>query len=527
MAVYGTLVVRAHEGTHNVPWGDLTKACLVAGNEVQRVDLTSFDTDGDSFVLTQNGQNTIPIVRGANNTTAGISAALQGGNEQQQVLLTGYDNNGDSFTLTHGANTSPAFVRGTNYTQAAIQTALQGTAEVQTVSLSNYTVDGREYRLTYNGNQTTPIVRGQNNTAAGIQNALQGGNDVQVVTLTGFNPAVNNFRLRFTGSANISSVIGTGGVTYDTANVQNAINAITGFAGGATVSALTNAGFTVTFSGASANVNAAALQVVECNNGLDACVYANRESARGGTAMTGWPALGTVAVGTVTDAGYTLTFSGAHQGTNVSALTVTSGTGGVTGAVAETTAGTAGILPAGTQAALGTPNDAGFTVTFSPTGAAANTDVGPLTVTNPVDTGGAAAVQRHRSARPSRAPPSRPGWTVGGTARLLRSPTPASPPPSHLRRHARCDRRRSALTVTNRPATWQERCRSGSRAPPASTSAASPSSTSAIRTIPRCRSAQFRCAGTRTRSRSTWTPSRTSSSSSEPAAAAPPSRTGA
>ena len=62
-----------------------------------------------------------------------------------------------------------------------------------------------------------------------------------------------------------------------------------------------------------------------------------------------------------------------------------------TGIVTETTPGSRGILPVGTQASLNAdPNDAGFTVTFA--GLAANADVVPLTVTNPLDTGGAAVI---------------------------------------------------------------------------------------------------------------------------------------
>ena len=82
--VYGDILVRAHEGTHSVPYGDLTRACEVAGNEIQTVLVNGFDTDGDSFTLSFWGAGTtIPITRGSNNTAAGVAAALQGGAEDR------------------------------------------------------------------------------------------------------------------------------------------------------------------------------------------------------------------------------------------------------------------------------------------------------------------------------------------------------------------------------------------------------------------------------------------------------------
>ncbi len=411
IVVHGDLLIRAHESAHNIPNGDLTRSCQTAGNENQRVGLFGYDTDGDSFTLTQNGQTTVPIVRGQNNTTAGISAALQGGNEQQQVILTGNDNPGDSFTLTSGANTTVPFVRGTNQTQAAIQNALQGISEVQTVALTSYDA-GDSFTMTYNGGAASqPIVSGQNNTQQGIQNALQGGNEVQTITLTNFNPATANFQLRFNGGFAVSPVIGAGGLAYTAFNLDAALNGLSGFAGGAATSAVSNTGFTITFSGASANTNVNAVEVINVG-GCPTCTVANRESARGGTAVAGWPAGGTVSVGAITTS-FTLTFAGAHQGTNPGAVAITGGTGGATGIVTETTPGSAGILPAGTQASSTTPTDAGFTVTFA--GLAANTDVASLSVTNPVDTGGAAVISG--SVRETvKGTAGRPGWTTGGTA---------------------------------------------------------------------------------------------------------------
>jgi Metallo-peptidase family M12B Reprolysin-like len=46
-------------------------------NEVQNVSLREFDTDGDSFRITFQGNQTEPIVRGTNYTTASIQAAIE------------------------------------------------------------------------------------------------------------------------------------------------------------------------------------------------------------------------------------------------------------------------------------------------------------------------------------------------------------------------------------------------------------------------------------------------------------------
>ncbi|WP_210503561.1 M12 family metallo-peptidase [Nocardioides xinjiangensis] len=46
-------------------------------NEVQNVSLRGFDTDGESFVLSFNGQETAPIVRGTNYNVAGIDLAIE------------------------------------------------------------------------------------------------------------------------------------------------------------------------------------------------------------------------------------------------------------------------------------------------------------------------------------------------------------------------------------------------------------------------------------------------------------------
>ena len=407
--VQDNLLFVAKEGGHTVPFNDLNRTCgdHAGANEQQRAFLYGYSTDGDSYTLNFGGNNTIPIVRGQNNSTAGVANAIQGGNEQQTISFgtpTTFDTDGDSFTLNYnGADTIP-FVRGTNYTAAAITAALHGVSEVQTVALTSYDENGDSYTLNYGGVDTVPIVRGQNNTQAGIANALQGGNEQQQVTLTGFNGATQSFQVRLNG--NDSVLLGAGGLAISNANIQTAVNGIAGFAGTVTSAGAGNGGFTLTFGGASANTDINAIEIVNCTGG---CTSAVRENAKGGTAIAGWPAGGTVAVGTVADTGYTLTFGGSHQGTNVSAITVTNGTGTTpaSGIVTETTPGTAGILPPGYSVASTTPNDNGFTLTFS--GTAAGIDVLPLTITNPVGIAGQAVRETAKGSGPMA------GWPAGAT----------------------------------------------------------------------------------------------------------------
>jgi hypothetical protein len=154
-------------------FGPVNNNSIFAGtNTIEPVALTNYANDGDSYQLQYNGDTSIPIVRGQNNTAAGIQAAIQGGNEQQQVSLSGYTGS-NSYTLNHDGVDSAPFVRGVNDNAAAITTALNGVSETQTVSLNNYDTDGDTYTLNYNGHDSAPIVRGQNDAPAGIQNALQ------------------------------------------------------------------------------------------------------------------------------------------------------------------------------------------------------------------------------------------------------------------------------------------------------------------------------------------------------------------
>ena len=74
----------------------------------------------------------MPIVRGQNNTAAGILNALAGGNEQQQVMLTGFSGATQSFQVQIGGNTSAVLGAGgptvSNANVAAAINAIPGFA---------------------------------------------------------------------------------------------------------------------------------------------------------------------------------------------------------------------------------------------------------------------------------------------------------------------------------------------------------------------------------------------------------------
>ena len=295
-------------------------------------------------------------------------------NEVQNVSFRDFDGT-DSFTLSWAGRTSAPIVRGTNFTAAAVQAAIQGVSEVQTVALTGYDANGDSYRLSFGGANSHPIVRGQNNTQAGIVNALAGGNEQQQVTLTNFNgttPVVPDPDQR----PELRDA-GPGRPAINNANVATAVNGIAGFAGTVTSAGAGNGGFTLTFAGASQRTDVPAVSIVNCTT---TCTSAVRETAKGGTGVSTWPAGATVAPSNPTDTGYTLTISGAAQGTDFGDVSLADFVSAA-GTVTETTKGTQGILPAGATGTVagfgaGTFNDTGFQVTFG--GGLAGADQPPI-----------------------------------------------------------------------------------------------------------------------------------------------------
>ncbi|MGJ9416644.1 M12 family metallo-peptidase [Massilia sp. CMS3.1] len=91
-------------------------------------------------------------------------------------------------------------------------------------------------------------------------------NEVQIAALTGFNADGKQFQVGFNGAFSAPVVRGT---NYTTAGVKAAIEGIAGWPAGATatVSALNDTAFTVTFGGTLAGVNVAPLQLANCTPG--------------------------------------------------------------------------------------------------------------------------------------------------------------------------------------------------------------------------------------------------------------------
>ena len=297
--------------------------------------------------------------------TAYVTSDQPPATEVQTVSLRDFDADGESFRLRLDSAESRAITRGSNYTLQGITDAIAGN-EVQTVAPG-----AGPFTLGYLGAESGAITPGQNDTQLGILNAIVGGNEQQVVTLTGFSAATQSFQVQIGGAT--SAVLGSGGLAVNNGNVAAAINAIPGFAGTVTSAGAGNGGFTLTFAGASAGVDVPPVEIVNCTG---TCVASVRQTANGGPPLATWPAGATVAVGPVSATGFTLSFGGSLQATDVAEFTVSNGT------VTETFKGAPAMLPPGATVTVnawggGTAlNDGGFQLTFG--GSLANLDVDPV-----------------------------------------------------------------------------------------------------------------------------------------------------
>ncbi|MFU8875607.1 M12 family metallo-peptidase [Micromonospora sp. SL4-19] len=98
-------------------------------SEVQTASLYDFDTNGDSFTVRYNGNDSAPIVRGGNYTTAGIKAAIEGiagWPSGANVTVAAFGGSGTlndtGFQVTFGgtlANTNVASLELTNFSGAS------------------------------------------------------------------------------------------------------------------------------------------------------------------------------------------------------------------------------------------------------------------------------------------------------------------------------------------------------------------------------------------------------------------------
>lgn len=158
------------------------------------------------------------------------------------------------------------------------------------------------------------------------------------------------FQIRIGG--NDSAVIGGSGQAYTNANLTAAINAISGFAGTATVTGAASTGFTVTYTGAAAGIDVPNIQLI--NLSCAGCFASVEETNHGG----------------VNDS-FTLNYNG-----TLSAVITNGSNYSAAGILAALTP----ILPAGGTATVagfggGTFNNTGFQVTYTGTFAANNVPV--------------------------------------------------------------------------------------------------------------------------------------------------------
>ena len=231
-------------------------------NEVQNVSLRDFDGT-DSFTLSLNGTDRRPVRRAASTTPRPTSRArCNGPTKSRRSRLTGYDTNGDSYKLSYEGGESHADRARPEQHRGRHQNALAGRQRAAA---------GRTHRLQRHARPRSQItVNGQSTPAYRRQAA----------------------------SANTN------------ANIAAAINAILGFDGHRDRSLAQATAASPSPSRARlANTDVPTIAIVTPSAGTAAV----REPAKGGAAVL-WPRR-TVAVGTVTDTGYTLVFGGTLPGT--------------------------------------------------------------------------------------------------------------------------------------------------------------------------------------------------------------------
>ena len=261
-----------------------------------------------------------------------------------------------AFTYTNPVSGLPRSGGGTITLAAPGLTEVGNTVTVRTAAANNRQV-GDVVVVTgagnagYNGTWTVASVISPRaftyaNPTAGLPSSGGG-------TVTYSSP----FQVRIGG--NDSAVIGGSSQQYSNANIQNAINAIAGFAGTVTVTGAASTGFTVTYGGGSANVDVPNFQLVNLSCG--GCFASVEETNHGGA-----------------NDSFTLTYNG-----NTSAPIVNGTNYTAAGILAAVTP----ILPAGATATVagfggGAFSNTGFQVTFG--GSVAQTNVPfMLSVTNP------------------------------------------------------------------------------------------------------------------------------------------------
>ncbi|WP_211340149.1 M12 family metallo-peptidase [Solirubrobacter pauli] len=309
-------------------------------NEVQNVALRDF-AGTDSLTLTWDGKTVGPFVNGVSYTAADIQGALNG-QEVQAVRLVGYDANGDAYKLAYKGAESHVIVRGQNNTAAGIANALLGGNEQQQVTLTGFNPAQSAYTIQVNG-QSTPAfgLGGTTPSAATIAaaiNAILGSTGT--VTVTGVGNT--GFTVTFAGAlagTDVPAIAVTPSATTVTAAVREIAKGGTSILPtGATVgvSNLSDTGYTLLFGGTLANQDLESLAVVGAT-GVDGTVI---ETTKGGAGILGTGATAAVTGfggGAFDATGFQVTFTGTLAGADQPPLSLA--VEGGTGFVGETARG--------------------------------------------------------------------------------------------------------------------------------------------------------------------------------------------
>jgi hypothetical protein len=303
-----TIATGATGSTHTLQPGDVVTISGVANAgyngtfTVSSVPSTrSFTYTNPSSGLPRSGGGTITLVAPglteSGTTVTARTVAAHGRSVGDIVVVSGAGVGAYNGTVTVTAVPTPRSFQYTALTPAttAITTATNAAGTIASFAATGHGLAvGQQVTIAgvsvaaYNGTWTVASVPNANTFTVDIGtsgNAAGSGG-----TATGSNANLPNsgggsatysapFQVRIGGSD--SAVIGGTVQAYNTTNVQNAINAIAGFAGTVTVTGLSSTGFTITYGGASTGVDVPSADIVNLNCG--GCFASVEETNHGGT----------------------------------------------------------------------------------------------------------------------------------------------------------------------------------------------------------------------------------------------------
>jgi hypothetical protein len=206
--------------------------------------------------LTSSGTTVTVRTAAAHNRLVGDQVAIAGagvGAYNGVVTITAVPD-ARSFQYTAIAPAAVAITTTTNATGtiATVNATAHGLAVGQTVTIAGNSVgayNGTWTVLTVPNANSYTVDIGSSGNAAGSGGTSQGS--VTNLPNSGAGTATYTTPFKLTIGGNDSGIIGSGGLVYSNANLTTAINAISGFAGTATVTGAGSTGFVITYTGAS------------------------------------------------------------------------------------------------------------------------------------------------------------------------------------------------------------------------------------------------------------------------------------